>query len=236
MLRILPACLACLLLASCFDLREEIWVHDDGSGRMRFDYAFPSEALLVVGGSEGIESDIRRLFDAEPDLRLDELAIEPSGTDTRLRLIASTDSMLSLMDLKESEAFQSLPRASGDLAGSFEVKLRGLSLDARRTVDFQRALGLAALAIGQEQRERRQVTYILHLPEPALEHNASHTENDGRTLVWQHTLGEALAHPVVTEFRTRLPLPWWVWPLLALLVALPTVLLLRWRKRRDARP
>lgn len=236
MLRNLLACLLCLVLASCFDIREEIWIHEDGSGRMQFDYAFPSEALLVVGGTEGIEGDLRKIFDAEPDLRLNELTIEPDGDDIHLRIVASTDSLLALRDLKESHAFQALPRASSDLAGTFEVKVRGLAIDARRTIDFQRALGLAALAIGKDQRDRRHVTYIFHLPTPALEHNATRTEDAGRTLVWQRTLGEALDQPLVTQFRTRIPLPWWTWALLVLVIALPAVLIILWRRRRSARP
>lgn len=237
MLRRALVCFLTLLLASCFDIREEIWVEADGSGRLRFDYTVPTRAFQLAGGEDGIGPKIRKVFDEEPKLRLDELSFVAVGDDTRLTLQASTESLLSLMDLQESEAFHALPEASGDLAGTIDVKLRGLSVDVKRTIDFQKALGLATLAIDREQRETRRVTYILHLPQPTLEHNASRTEDEGRTLIWDHSLGEALDQPLVTSLRARIPLPWWsyvVIVLLPLLLGLAAFGLIRRLRRRAA--
>lgn len=235
MLRRLLLCCLALLLASCFDVREEYWIDSDGGGRARLQYTVPSEAILVAGGRQELEAQIHHLFDAEPAIQLDHLDFETHGPDTRLNLQASTDSMFSLLDLKESEAFHDLPKASADFVGTFEVKVRGLDIDARRTIDFRHVVGLAALAIGSEQRNERQVLYIFHLPTPALEHNAPQTADGGRTLIWKYPLGDTLAHPIVTEFRSRLPLPWWAWTLLIVLPLALFASIAAWLRRRLTR-
>lgn len=204
------AALAALASSACFDIREELHIHRDGSGRAALDYTVPASALRLAGGKAGVEEKVRALIASQPKLRLDAVTVEEAGPDeARIALRISTDSMLALLDMKESEAFRQLPSAAGKLAGDIDVRPRGLDLHFARTVDVGDALGLAALAIGREERAKRKLTYIVHLPRAASESNATAVADQGRTLIWEATLGEALRRPLVTRFRAPLPIPWY---------------------------
>jgi hypothetical protein len=208
-LRVLAA-IAALASSACFDIREEIHIHRDGSGRAALDYTVPASALLLAGGEEGMEGKIRALIASQPKLRLDAVTVGAAGPDeARIAVRISTDSMLALLDMQESAAFKELPSAAGKLAGHIDFRLRGLDLYFARTVEVREALGLAALAIGGEERAKRKLTYIVHLPKAASESNATAVADDGRTLIWEATLGEALRAPLVTRFRAPLPIPWY---------------------------
>lgn len=230
----LATVLGCLLLASCFDIREEVWIESDGSGRAELDYVVPTKALTLAGGRDDLEETIREVFDSEPDLNLDGLTFEPVGEDTAIRIRTSTDSMLSLLDVGDNELLQTLPQSASGFAGDFDVALKGLNLSFSRTVDLGNTLGVAALAIGGEQREKRRVRYVIHLPKAPTSHDAPETADRGRTLIWDLSLGEALDAPVTTSFRARIPLPLWAVALAIVLVAgvvVRIVLIIRRRGR-----
>lgn len=212
--------LGCLLLNSCFDIREEIWIGSDGSGRAKLDYDVPSSALALIGGEEGLRDQVQRLFDSEPELNLDELTVTPAGGDSTITLKASTESMLSLIDMQENEVLKNLPESAMGIAGEFDVKLDGLAINFDRRIDLQKALGLASLVISGDQRRQRSLNYIIHLPNEAETHNATRTTDNGRTLIWEYTLGEALSKPISTNFLVKIPIPWWAYVVVALLIGL----------------
>ncbi|WP_367874522.1 hypothetical protein [Luteolibacter sp. Populi] len=232
--RFLAALAACLLLAGCFEIREELWVHQDGSGNAELTYVIPAKALLLTGGTEGLEQKIRQMMATQPKLSLDKLEITTSGDGVKVAAKVSTKSLLALRDLKKDDSTRSIPGAAVDIAGVFDVHRRGLDIDFVRTIKVKDALGLAAFAIGKEDRDKRRLTYILHLPKPAAESNAMFIEDDGKTLKWEATLGEAMKKPLVTSFRAQIPIPTAVWYGLGL-VAVALIALGRkiwkWRKR-----
>jgi len=216
--------LACLLVCSCFELREEVWLKPNGSGRAEFEYHFPTRVLIPFGGETGLERQIREVFDAEEAISLDRLELESSADgETRFLIALSTESMFDLLELRDSERLRELAEASSDFAGSFDVQLRGLDLEVERRIELDRALGLASLAISRADRDRRRLRYIIHLPAPARSSNADRVADGGRTLAWERTLGEALRDPVDTRFSVRIPLPWW-----AVVSILAIILLLAW--------
>lgn len=228
--------LACLLLSSCFDIREEVWIHPDGSGRAELNYTIPESALLLSGGTAGLEARVRELVATQPKIRLDAVNVGTGNDEAKIVVKLSTDSMLSLIDLQKSEAFQQMPDAASNIAGTVVLKLKGLDVDFTRTVNVRKALGLATLAIGGEDRAKRSLEYIIHLPSAAKESNATSVTADGRTLAWKVTLGEALKKPVVTRFRAAMPIPWFVHLAAGLLLLGIVALVLRiLRKRRQRR-
>lgn len=137
--------LSCLLLGACFDIREEVWIHRDGSGRAELSYTVPENALRLAGGATGLEANIREIMATQPKIRLDDLDITVAGGRAKIAARLSTDSMLSLLDLKESESFQNMSAAATDIAGAFDVRLKGLDVDFTRTVRIREALGLGSL-------------------------------------------------------------------------------------------
>ena len=225
--------LACLLLSGCFEIREELWVHRDGSGKAELTYVIPNSALMLTGGTEGLEGKIREMMSKqEPQLKLEALQITEGEQGTRVAATVTTESMLSLMDLKKSDDMRTLPGAATDIAGNFDVRMRGLDIDFSRTIKVKDALGFAALGVNAEDRKNRKLVYILHLPKRPAESNAMIIEDDGKTLKWEATLGEALSKPLVTSFRARMPIPTAVWYGLALVVVALTVLarkIWKWR-------
>jgi hypothetical protein len=192
---------ACLLLSACFDIREEVWIERNGAGRAELRYTVPESALLFNGGA----------IATQPSLMLDGVSVEVKDDRATVTVKVSTKSLLSLLDLKKSESFQNLSETTANIAGHFDVRLRWLDLDFSRSVQVKEALGLAALAIGAEERQNRRLTYIIHLPKAAKETNATQVTDDGKTLTWDYTLGEAMKKPVVTRFRATMPIPRYAW-------------------------
>jgi hypothetical protein len=234
LIRILAGLLACLLLAGCFDIREELWVHRDGSGKAELTYVIPASALLLAGGEDGLEEKIRTMIASQPKLSLDALQIKEIETGVEVSATVSTKSMLSLLDLKKGEGARQLPGAALDIAGNFDVRLQGLDIDFTRTVKVKEALGMLSIGVGKEERETRRLVYILHLPVPPEESNAMKVEDGGKTLKWETTLGEAIKKPVVTSFRARMPIPTELWYSLALVIVALTALVRmvsKWRRK-----
>jgi hypothetical protein len=230
--------LACLLLTGCFEIREEFWIHRDGSGKAELIYVIPKSALVFTGGSEGLETRIRDLMAKQPKLKLESLSITDGEQGAKVAATVTTESMLSLVDLKKDDDMRTLPGAAVDIAGDFDVRMRGLDIDFSRTIKVKDALGLAALGVSGEDRENRKLTYILHLPKRPEESNAMVIEDDGKTLRWEATLGEAMSKPLVTSFRARMPVPIAVWYGLGLVVVALTVLarkIWKWRRGRADR-
>jgi hypothetical protein len=210
--------LGCLLLNSCFDVREEIWISPDGSGRAEMNYTIPSSAVTLAGGENGLRDQVQRIFDSEKALHLDEFVTTSSGGNTDIHIKASTTSMLSLVDMQENEVLRSLPEIASGFAGEFDVKLDGLAIDFDRRIDLQKTLGMASLVISGEQRQQREMTYIIHLPNKPESHNATKTSDGGHTLIWEYTLGDALSLPISTSFIVKIPIPWWAYVGVALLL------------------
>jgi hypothetical protein len=201
----------CFLLGACFDIREEVWIERNGAGRAELRYTVPESALLLGGGAAGTENKIRELIATQPSLILDGVSMEVRDERATVTVKVSTKSMLSLLDLKKSDSFQNLPESTANIAGHFDVRLRWLDLDFSRSVHVKEALGLASLAVGAEDRENRRLTYIIHLPKPAKENNATQVTEGGKTLTWDYPLGEAMKRPVVTRFRASMPIPRYAW-------------------------
>jgi hypothetical protein len=223
-----------MLVAACFDTHEELWVNADGSARAEFVYHIPKKALLALGGSTGLERQVRELVGTQPELRLDSLKIDRAGDDIELAAHLSTDSLLWLRDIKKNAALSKIPESTTDFAGVFKVKLESLKVDFSRTLNIGHALGLSSFLIGQEDRENRHFCCVIHLPLPAIESNATRTEDGGRTLIWDTPLGDALKGPVITRFRAPIPLPHWLVPASAGAVALLGLIswqVVRWRRR-----
>lgn len=230
------AVFATLALSSCLDIHEEVWIRPDGSGRAQFRYTVPEGPSILSGGASGVEKLIRELIEEQDALTLEKVEVVPADGELHIAVDITSDSMASLMDLKRSERSRSLPDSAEGLMGEFDVRVQGLTMDFSRTIRVDKALGLASLAISREEKDRRRLTYILHLPKPPEESNSDRTDDHGRTLVWERRLGEALKEPIVIRFQGKMSLPRWVVPSVSAVALLAVVSSLRlWRQLRGPR-
>ncbi|RYD32409.1 MAG: hypothetical protein EOP87_12880 [Verrucomicrobiaceae bacterium] len=200
---LLAAC--ALLLSSCIDGREEVWLEADGSGRAHFRYDIPATAAKFQGGTEGVEDLLDSLLKDFPGSSR-EVAIDGDRLKVEVKLAFASVSEISKM--KSSISRQRVPGSMEHLAGIFDVKREGLSVDFTRTVSPGKALPTAFIP-ASEFRDRS-LSYILHLPVVPEASTATRTENGGLTQIWEQPLSAAIRQPVVIHFKAKIPVPGWI--------------------------
>lgn len=207
-LRLIAMGTACLLV-SCIDGREEVWLNADGSGRSDVTYSIPALAANFHGGENGVRKMLAEFLGKTPALK--NPTCEVTSTDERMtiRVQASFDSALELKDISKCESVGKMPSSATCLIGSTCVSLNGRTVDFSRTIDAGSALpGSSFMPVTQFEGHR--LSYIIHLPQAAMESNATRIDNGGRTLVWDFPLAQAITGPVTTSFKAKVPIPWWV--------------------------
>lgn len=195
------------VFSSCIDGREEYWLEADGSGRAEADYQIPAAVLRLHGGEDGVRAMLRAFLDATPEIKSSSLQVSTEGSHLRVKAAVSFDSALDLRNVVSSSAMHDLPEAATHLAGTIRADLNGRTLDFKRTVSAGKAIP-GACFLPDSNWQGHSLTYIMHLPAAASSSNATRTENDGRTLIWEYPLGQAIINPTVTRFTMPVPLPW----------------------------
>ena len=104
---------------------------------------------------------------------------------------------------------EKLPSSATGLTGSTLVAVSGRTVDFSRTINAGDALPGSPF-MPASQFDGHRLTYIMHLPLAAMESNATRTENEGRTLVWDFPLAQAIKGPVATRFKAKVPVPVWL--------------------------
>jgi len=233
--RIQRSCLAlcALLLSSCFDVREEFWLHEDGSAEAEISCELPRSATLAMGREEGVKALADRILSQERDIDAYEVKVSSHEDRTTLRIHVKVNQLMNLGRLQRAIArHKELPGAVRKMVGEFDVGMKGLaSVSIKRTV----TPGEAAPALGwlpKGQLRDYKLLQIIHLPNPVKQHNAHETWDGGRTLAWETPLAEAVNMPIVYEFTMPIPLPWGWLTAGALSLALPVTLLGRFLLRR----
>lgn len=204
----LLACAAAVLLASCIDGHEEIWLNANGSGRAEVHYSLPAAAAKFQGGETGVQRMIVGFLQACPAMSGSTCEVSTVGDRLQIRVRIDFASALELQKVATGSALAKLPSSATGLMGDFDVKLRGLHVDFARTIRAGDALPGAIFMPVASFKDRR-LTYIIHLPRAATQSNATRVEDSGRTLVWEVPLAVAIQGPVVTRFSAPIPLPRW---------------------------
>lgn len=205
----LLALLASCLVASCIDGREEVWIHADGSGRAEVLYSLPAAAASFQGGETGVQRLIEGFLRDAPAIHSARCEVTTADDRLHIRVRAAFDSALDLQQISTSGSLSKLPAPATGLAGDVRVLRQGLGVDFSRTITAGEALpGFRFLPESRVAGHR--LTYLIHLPAAASESNATRTEDDGRTLIWEIPLATALRGPVVTRFKAPVPVPLWV--------------------------
>ena len=203
--------LACLLLPGCIDGNEVIHINADGSGTYESTYLVPVAAVAASGGRETMRQQVEEWVAEQDGMVLDTL--EFSEEDDRLRIhgMISFDSALALIDASDTESTQNLPPAARHLTGTLDFRMRGRQVEVARTVRPRAALGSAMLFTSPAELANHRLTYQISMPVAPDSHNATSTRDDGRTLIWDYPLDQAVAEPPVMQLTATIPIPWWVW-------------------------
>ncbi|MEO0018770.1 MAG: hypothetical protein RLZZ522_2053 [Verrucomicrobiota bacterium] len=206
----LLACAACLTLLSCIDGHEEYWLEADGSGRAAIHYEVPAAFAASLGGTQGIEEILDRFIRETPTLTHATRQVTRTGDRLTVELNASFNSVLDLIAAVSGDSALTAGAAGSaldPLIGKFDVRQQGLTVDFSRTVFPAKALPGSSF-MPAAQLDGRHLVYILHLPVPAQETNATHTEADGRTLIWDQPFKGGAVKQLPLRFKAKLPLPW----------------------------
>lgn len=230
---------ACLLLAavsfqltSCIDGREEVWIEPNGSGRAEIQYSIPARAVQMKGGDAAVLAMIQDFIKTTPEISASSCEVLTEGDLTRVRVTTEFDSALDLKDAAGGASFAALPPSAVSLAGVVDVKLDGRTVNFTRTIRPGEALPGSSF-LPDSTFEGHRLDYIIHLPGVPTTHNASRTENGGRTLVWEKPLAEAIRAPIVTHFRMDIPIPWkWIGAIAAGLALVAAFLIRRMKSSR----
>ncbi len=206
----LLACAACLTLLSCIDGHEEYWLEADGSGRAAIRYEVPAAFAASLGGTPGVEALLDRFIRETPTLHHATRQVTRHGDRLTVELNASFRSVLELIAAVRGDSALTAGAAGSaldPLIGQFDVRQQGLTVDFTRTVFPAKALPGSAF-IPAAQLDGRHLVYILHLPVPAQETNATRIEADGRTLIWDQPFKGGAVKQLPLHFKATLPLPW----------------------------
>lgn len=194
-----------LLLPSCIDGWEEVWLSPDGSGRAHFRYDIPAAAAKFQGGAKGVEELLDSLLADFPGSTRE---VTLDGDRLKVEVKLAFKSVEEISKMTSSLEGRRVPGSLEHLAGIFEVKREGLAVDFTRTVSPGKALPTAFIP-SSEFRGRR-LTYVLHLPVVPQESTATRTENGGLTQIWDQPLSAAIRKPVVIHFKAKIPVPGWI--------------------------
>lgn len=194
-------------LTSCLDVREEYWLEGNGGGRGDVTYSISAVAARLYGGEPGIRRMLDGFLADTPAITSANYQVVTEGACLRVRLRFGFAAARDLEKLASGAALKHFPGAASFLLGSVRLDLRGTTVDFRREIFPAKAMPEAAFLPSSRLAGHR-LTYIMHLPVAASESNATTRLDEGRTLVWETPLDQALKAPVVTRFKTRIPLPW----------------------------
>lgn len=204
--------LACGLLASCIDGREEFWLAGDGSGRAQLRYEVPATLARGCGGEAGLAKLLDEFIRNTPTLTNATRRVSTAGDRLVVDFRASFKSALDLIEAVSGDSALSagnLKPVVEPLIGHFDFRRSGLRVNLTRTVRPSKALP-GSFLMPVSQFEGRHLVYILHLPMVAQESNATRSEDGGRTLIWEQTLQDGLKNGVVIHFKGAVPIPWWL--------------------------
>lgn len=199
------AAIVCLILASCIDGREEYWLNTDGSGRAKVRYEVPKASTLLHGGTSGIRKKVDAFMTGNASA-FSKSAHSVTEADGRvsIELDVSFASAQSLENLAVTD--RSIPGPVSHLIGEFRFTRNSREVGLVRTISPGKALPGSRFMPASRFKDRS-LTYIVHLPVPANRSNATRTENNASTLIWEYPLASTLRQPITTEFEVTVPIP-----------------------------
>jgi hypothetical protein len=215
--------LVVFLLNSCIDGEEEVFIEADGSARVKAVYRVPG-MLFSVEDAEELKTNIIEEVEKQKHLKLITNRVDKENGNRIVTIEIETDDMMAL----EGALAEHTPGVNPSKAdkmlhaimGNITVSLHGLSADFSREVDLrpmlEENLGKGSATILGDSEFR----YIVHLPKAVEQSNAHFIENGGKTLKWAYKLRECAQKPILLKMVAPIPLPWWVYAVVTVVLLL----------------
>lgn len=210
-------------LNSCIDGEEEVFLHADGSGKLKVKYQVPGMFFTQAEADELVEI-IEKEVGGNENLELLTNRVDTENGKKIIRIEVAAASVVELENMLEDhgdEGDGGSERSKTDktlhtLMGDLKVKVSGLTAHVRRDVDLEQYLGERGTSFLRDSEFR----YLVHLPKAAGHSNAHEVLNDGKTLKWVYKLRECGKKPISMEMQAPIPLPRWLYALVGGLVLL----------------
>ena len=212
-----------VILHSCIEGEEEIWIDGDGSGKLRAHYRIPSIALKQLGEPEDFIRAIKLVDEAEEGIEVQNVTFEIIKGKGVFHLEATFENALDLLEISDRNRSVFVEEAEADpeqldaLTGDINMGIEGIH------VNFTRAVSLGPVFPSMVQRSPTMLgpsafSYTIHFPAEVIETNAPNISEDRRTVSWEFLLKNYVDQPMLMTAKTKLPIPWWAWAVLAALL------------------
>ncbi len=220
---ILILALFVVMLSSCIDGDEEIFLHADGSARMIAIYSLPAMIFSDEDAAK-LQQQIAEGIGGEKKVRLLTNKIERINGKQVITIEVETADLMELGDLMGQEPDQKKEEKSGQvldaLLGDFIFRREGLAVGVNRKVDLAPLLDQFVGEQWPSMLGDSEFRYTIHFPKAVKESNAHAVSNGGKTVKWVYQLGECKKTPIELDMVAPIPLPWWVYAGLGLVVLL----------------
>ncbi len=229
-LPLIPALFA-LMLVSCIEGEEEIWLERDGSGHMEATYKMPAVVIQKLGGPEEFVRSLNEAAARDPHVTITRTSHETRNGEVTLRFAARFDDLRKLATFPQRQfrdpARPDVPAREEVLFGETEIDVSWRGISYQRTIDISSLLQSNPLARNFVRvpalLKDSSFRYILNLPASATETNATTRSGNGHRLEWRFLLREHVRDPMYLSARGKIPLPGILWflglvPLFALIV------------------
>ncbi len=239
LLFLLPVLLP-LLLVSCIEGEEEIWLEPDGSGRIEATYKMPTVVAQKIGDPDELVEILKNAAARDPHIELTSVShqtrrggvtLKFSGTFDDLRKLA-TFPQRQLRDPAEPDKRVKAEVLFGTT--HLDISWRGLSYERQVDISWLLKSSPAAKSIVRVPAllGNSSFRYTLNLPTSARESNSTTQSQDGHKLEWLFPLKNHVQEPMHLTAEGDLPLPGTLWLIpLAVLVLLFLIQNRRARKK-----
>lgn len=239
LLALLPVLLP-LLLVSCIEGEEEIWLEPDGSGRIEATYKMPTVVAQKIGDPDELVEILKNAAARDPHIELTSVShqtrrggvtLKFSGTFDDLRKLA-TFPQRQLRDPAEPDKRVKAEVLFGTT--HLDISWRGLSYERQVDISWLLKSSPAAKSIVRVPAllGNSSFRYTLNLPTSARESNSTTQSQDGHKLEWLFPLKNHVQEPMHLTAEGDLPLPGTLWLIpLAVLVLLFLIQNRRARKK-----
>ena len=163
MIRLFIACLAIMLVSSCLDSHEEVWINADASGKAQVRIALPLHVANANGGEKELKALITDYFDSTPAFTSHSVTTSVTDDQMVIDVLMTFDDIFDLKDPATNPVYEQFPDAADDLLGTAKVEIDGSKLNFLRTIDLTKAIPGSVL-IPKDQLKGHKLTTIIHLP------------------------------------------------------------------------